>query len=152
MNRSQSLSRVPPDSAEGPLLVVAALIAFEEQILACQRRRDDAFGLKWEFPGGKVRPGEPLRDALARELLEELGADEAAIGDEIYRTRHRYSKLARQIELIFFSAKLAKPQSIQNLVFEQMRWVTPAELRSLNFLPADRELVELLASGKLKIS
>jgi mutator protein MutT len=129
---------------------VAALIAFEEQILVCQRRKDDAFGLKWEFPGGKVRPSESPKDALARELSEELGA-EATVGAEVYRTRHRYSQLAREINLIFFVAKLAEPRAIRNLVFEQMRWVAPEGLRSLDFLPADRELVEFLASGKMKL-
>jgi 8-oxo-dGTP diphosphatase len=150
MNASQRRSLANQRLRDKPLLVVAALIAFENQILVCQRRKDDAFGLKWEFPGGKVRPGEPPRDALARELKEELGAV-ASIGAEAYRTRHRYSQLAREINLIFFPATLAEPRAIQNLVFEQMQWLAPEKLGSLDFLPADRELVELLSSGKMKI-
>jgi 8-oxo-dGTP diphosphatase len=125
------------------LVVVAALIESEGKILACQRRKNDAFGLKWEFPGGKVQQDESPAQALARELKEELGVD-AAIGEEIFRTRHRYAELAREIELIFFAAR-AEKNEMRNLAFEQMRWVTPGELAGLDFLPADREFVAMLA-------
>jgi 8-oxo-dGTP diphosphatase len=131
------------------LLVVAALIASHGKILACQRHRDDAFGLKWEFPGGKVRPAETPEAALARELPEELGVT-AEIGEEVYRTRHRYAKMAREIELIFFRAS-AEASAVRNVVFEEIRWVAPAGLPSLDFLPADRELIRLLSTGKLGI-
>jgi hypothetical protein len=59
--------------------------------------------------------------------------------------------MAREIELIFFTAR-AESSGVQNRVFEQIRWVAPANLPSLDFLPADRELIRLLSSGKLKIS
>ena len=133
----------PGPRARERLLVVAALIESDGKILACQRRKDDAFGLKWEFPGGKVQRGENPAEALARELKEELDVD-AAIGEEIYRTRHRYAELAREIELIFFGARTER-NDIRNLAFEQMRWVTPGELAGLDFLPADREFVATLA-------
>jgi 8-oxo-dGTP diphosphatase len=135
-------SRPGPRSRER-LVVVAALIESDGKILACQRRKNDAFGLKWEFPGGKMQREENPADALARELKEELGV-EAAIGDEIYRTRHRYAELAREIELIFFGARADKGK-MRNLAFEQMRWVTLGELAGLDFLPADREFVAMLA-------
>ncbi|MFZ0637522.1 MAG: (deoxy)nucleoside triphosphate pyrophosphohydrolase [Candidatus Acidiferrales bacterium] len=150
------MTHVPENSArrdrrnEPPLVVVAALIQSNERILACQRRKDDAFGLKWEFPGGKVRPNESPAKALERELREELGI-EAQIGEEVYRTRHRYAEMLREIELIFFRA-IANSSAMQNLAFEEMRWVGPAELPSLDFLPADREFIALLADGKLAIS
>jgi mutator protein MutT len=131
------------------LTVVAALIENEGRLLVCQRRGSDPFGLKWEFPGGKVRRKEEPGAALARELQEELGAD-SAIGREIFRTRHRYAELGREIELIFFSAKL-DPATIQNLAFEQMLWAEPAALAALDFLPADRELVTKLATGELRL-
>ncbi len=137
-------------SSEKPILVVAALIASEGRILACQRHRTDAFGLKWEFPGGKVRAHEKPQEALVRELEEELGVA-AEVGEEVHRTRHRYAEMAREIELIFFIAH-ADGSSAQNRVFEQIRWVAPENLASLDFLPADRELIHLLSSGKLKIS
>ncbi len=136
-------AQTPPSRSTEPLVVVAALIESRGRILACQRRKNDAFGLKWEFPGGKVQPGEQPAQALARELKEELGV-EAAIGEELYRTRHRYKEMSREIELIFFAAH-ADEKDTRNLAFEQMRWVRPEDLAELDFLHADREFVAKLA-------
>src|SRR2546423_11507722 len=69
--------------------VVAALILKGDKILACQRTRHQVMPLKWEFPGGKIEEGEQPRDALRRELEEELGI-EAVIGDEVARMVHQY--------------------------------------------------------------
>lgn len=130
-------------------LVVAALIEEEGRLLVGQRRRSDTFGLKWEFPGGKVRPEETPEQGLKRELREELGVD-SAIGAEVYRTRHRYRELSHELLLIFFAARLqAKPL---NLAFEQVRWVERDRLPTLEFLPADQELVTRLAAGDIAIS
>ncbi len=136
-------SRPAPHASER-LIVVAALIESDGLILACQRRKNDAFGLKWEFPGGKARENEKPAEALARELKEELGVD-ATIGEEIFRTRHRYAELAREIELIFFTASASKSE-MRNQAFEQMRWVKAEELAALDFLPADQEFIAKLAS------
>jgi 8-oxo-dGTP diphosphatase len=126
-------------------VVVAALIEREGSLLVGQRRRGDKFALKWEFPGGKVRPEESPEQALARELREELGVG-ATIGAEVFRTRHRYSALSHELLLIFFSARIdAEPE---NLAFEQVCWVERARLESYDFLPADRELVARLAAGE----
>lgn len=132
------------------LKVVAALIEDDGRLLVCQRRKDDSFALQWEFPGGKIRSGETPPAALSRELKEELGVA-AKIGQELYRTRHRYQEMTQELELIFFAARV-DPVAIQNLAFEQMRWVTPAELPEMNFLPADRELITKLASGELHLT
>jgi 8-oxo-dGTP diphosphatase len=125
------------------MLVVAALIEADGKLLVCQRRRTDSFGLMWEFPGGKLEPGETPAQALARELQEELGV-EAQIGPEIFRTRHQYSELGEAIDLIFFSATVA-PADIRNQAFETMEWRQPQTLHELNFLPADREFVAMLS-------
>jgi 8-oxo-dGTP diphosphatase len=125
------------------MLVVAALIEADGKLLVCQRRRTDSFGLMWEFPGGKLEPGETPAQALARELQEELGV-EAQIGPEIFRTRHQYSELGEAIDLIFFSATVT-PADIRNQAFETMEWRQPQTLHELNFLPADREFVAKLA-------
>ncbi len=127
--------------------VVAALIEHEGKVLVCQRRRGSAFELLWEFPGGKRRPDETLEAALARELEEELGVT-ARIGREIYRTQHRYAEMSEPIELIFFAAS-APPAQIRNLIFERIEWREPHSLPALNFLPADRELIEKLALGEI---
>lgn len=134
------------------LTVVAALIQQDGRWLVCQRRTGDAFPLKWEFPGGKVRAGETPPAALARELLEELGVS-ATIGRELYRTRHRYPELAEELELIFFETRLGAAP-VRNLAFEQILWAAPSALPALDFLPADSELVARLgglAAGRLRL-
>ena len=137
-----------PRSDEVPLFtVVAAIIQRGGRVLICQRRKDDTFGMKWEFPGGKVKEGESPAAALARELEEELGV-RAHIGAEIGRTRHKYSEHARPIELLFFTAELGSA-IIQNLAFERIVWEEPGRLPSYDFLEADRGIVERLAKGEL---
>lgn len=128
------------------MVVVAAVILRDGRILVCQRSRKDTFPLKWEFPGGKVRAGEEPKNALVRELREELGVS-ARIGEEIFRTRHKYSQMRDDVELIVYQAHLAS-SALENLVFETIEWVEPAALRSRDFLEADLELVERLASEK----
>jgi 8-oxo-dGTP diphosphatase len=131
------------------ITVVAALIYSDGKLLVCQRRSGTSFAMMWEFPGGKVKYGETLERALARELEEELGTS-AAIGPEVYRTQHRYVELSDPIELIFFRAHI-DPRSVSNLVFEKIDWRTPSSLPELYFLPADTELIDKLASGALSI-
>jgi 8-oxo-dGTP diphosphatase len=114
--------------------VVAAIIEFDNRVLICQRHEEDRYGLKWEFPGGKVEIGETLQGALARELREEVGA-ECVIGEEVYRTRFRYPEMRDELELVFLSA-FANPQSVRNVVFQQIRWAKYSELPGMDFLPA----------------
>jgi len=132
------------------LTVVAALIIRDSKLLVCQRRRDDTHGLQWEFPGGKVEPGESLAQALTRELQEELGID-ATIGKEIYRTRHRYVESQRELALIFFQAEIDGSANPQNLVFERFEWADIPAVPQYDFLQADKELIALLASGSIRL-
>jgi mutator protein MutT len=129
--------------------VVAALIESDGRLLVCQRRRGDRFALLWEFPGGKVEPGEELAQALARELSEELGVV-APVGPEVYRTVFKYREMQSTSEIIFFAAA-ARPEEVQNLAFEKIEWRAPQSLGELDFLPADRDLVGQLSSGSLRI-
>jgi 8-oxo-dGTP diphosphatase len=140
----------PRKSRKPELTVVAALILRDSKILVCQRRRDDTHSLQWEFPGGKVEPGEAPKEALARELREELGV-EATIGRELFRTRHRYREVQRELELIFFQAAIARSAVLQNLVFEGFEWADPSALPQYNFLQADEEFVALLASHAIPL-
>jgi len=130
--------------------VVAALIQSDGKILVCQRKRGTRFGMLWEFPGGKVKTGETHQDALARELNEELGTL-ATVGPELYRTSYRYAELSDSLELIFFRATL-DPKKVRNLDFEQIEWRVLSSLAKLKFLPADKELIEMLATGRLHIA
>jgi 8-oxo-dGTP diphosphatase len=126
--------------------VVAALVFQDEKILVCQRTRHQTMPLKWEFPGGKIEPGEQPRDALHRELDEELGID-ATIGDEVARIRHEY-KNGAAVELRFFAVREYKGE-IENRIFKDMRWASRSELPSFDFLEADLGLVQNLVEGKV---
>jgi 8-oxo-dGTP diphosphatase len=126
--------------------VVAALIFRNEKILVCQRTRHQSMPLKWEFPGGKIEPGEQPRDALRRELEEELGID-ATIGDEVARIRHEYRSGAA-VELRFYTVREYKGE-MENKIFKDMRWATRSELPSFDFLEADLGLVQNLVEGKI---
>src|SRR5579864_3776722 len=126
--------------------VVAALIVKEGKLLVCQRTRHQTMPLKWEFPGGKIEEGEQPRDALRRELEEELGID-ATIGDEIARIKHEY-KGGSSVELRFYLVQEFR-REIENRIFRDMQWAQPKDLPSFDFLEADLTLVADLASGKL---
>jgi mutator protein MutT len=125
--------------------VVAALICRDGHLLACQRHESAAFPLKWEFPGGKLEAAESDSEALRRELKEELGID-AREFSQVYQNEHVYADGLR-VCLRFF--KVAKYEGqITNHVFQQVRWVQPAELANMDFLDGDRLLVaKLVASG-----
>jgi 8-oxo-dGTP diphosphatase len=127
--------------------VVAALIFRDEKILVCQRTRHQTMPLKWEFPGGKIEPGEQPRDALRRELDEELGID-ATIGEEVARIRHDY-KNGAAVELRFYAVREYKGD-IENRIFKDMQWAKRSELPSFDFLEADLGLVRNLVEGKVE--
>ncbi len=126
--------------------VVAGLIFKDGKFLVCQRTRHQTMPLKWEFPGGKIEEGEQPRDALRRELDEELGID-AKIGDEIRRIQHQYPN-GGSVELRFFLVQDYSGE-LENRIFREICWALPSELPRFDFLDADLELVKDLAEGKL---
>jgi 8-oxo-dGTP diphosphatase len=126
--------------------VVAALIFKNDQILVCQRTRHQTMPLKWEFPGGKIEEGEQPRDALRRELNEELGID-ATIGNEMAHIRHEYNNRSA-VELRFYAVRDYEGE-IENRIFKDLRWAKASELPSFDFLEADLQLVKDLAEGKI---
>jgi 8-oxo-dGTP diphosphatase len=126
--------------------VVAALIQKNGKLLVCQRTRHQTMPLKWEFPGGKIENGEQPRDALRRELEEELGIL-AIVGDEVARLRHEYPNRA-VVELRFFAVREYR-RELENRIFRDMQWATPKDLPKYDFLEADLTLVRDLAAGKL---
>lgn len=128
-----------------PILVVAGIIRKDDHVLICQRHRSDAYGLQWEFPGGKVKAGEDLPTALKRELEEEL-AIQAEVGQEVFRLRHRYPD--RYVEVVFF-AIVSYDGEVCNRVFEAIQWAPRAKLPEYNFLEADRGLVQRISKGEL---
>jgi 8-oxo-dGTP diphosphatase len=125
--------------------VVAALIERDGQVLICQRKTG-RHAHKWEFPGGKIEPGESPQQALARELREEL-AIEARIGEELYRTEFRYGQGPR-IRLKFFRVREFAGEPV-NLQFERIEWAARDALPGYNFLEGDVEFVRSLAAHRL---
>jgi 8-oxo-dGTP diphosphatase len=128
-----------------PILVTAGIIRSDDRVLICQRHHSDAYGLQWEFPGGKVEEGEELKTSLRRELAEEL-AIQAEIGPEVFRLRHLYPD--RFVEVVFF--EIARYQGeVRNQVFEAVEWAPRSRLVEYNFLEADRELVRCICKGEI---
>jgi 8-oxo-dGTP diphosphatase len=121
--------------------IVAGLICQGRHLLACQRRANAAFPLKWEFPGGKIENAESHSEALRRELKEELGID-AREFSQVYQNEHVYTDQLR-VCLRFFKVSKYDGQ-ITNFVFQQIRWVQPSELAGMDFLDGDRPLIAKL--------
>ena len=129
-----------------PPIVVAAVVEREGMILIGQRKQGDRHGLKWEFPGGKVEELESPRDALVRELREELGI-EAVIDLEIVRYEHQYPKRPKFL-LIFYRVREFQGEPA-NLAFQTIVWERPEKLRQYDFLDGDIDFIRRLARGEL---
>jgi 8-oxo-dGTP diphosphatase len=128
-------------------IVVAGILQREGKLLIGQRMASDRHALKWEFPGGKVEPGESPREALARELREELGI-EAVVGQEVARYEHTINGRGPLILLFHRVEDFAgEPRSE---AFEQIRWESPAELPGYDFLDGDLDFVRRLARGRVR--
>jgi 8-oxo-dGTP diphosphatase len=123
--------------------VVAAVIERDGQILIGQRKPRGRHGLKWEFPGGKVEPGEAPRAALVRELREELGI-EARIGEEIEQYDFLYVTGAITRLMFFRVTEFAGEP--ENLDFAQIAWSPREHLPRYDFLEGDLDFVRRLAS------
>jgi 8-oxo-dGTP diphosphatase len=118
--------------------VVAAVIERNDFVLIAQRKRSGQHALKWEFPGGKVEPGETPQGALIRELSEELGIS-IQVNGEIERYEYQYPGRT-PILLIFYRVTEFSGEP-RNLDFEQILWVSRAHLRDYDFLEGDAEFL-----------
>lgn len=124
------------------LEVVAAVIVRDGKILIGQRKRGGRHPLKWEFPGGKVEPGEDPRAALQRELREELDV-EAVIGEEMDAYEVLYGE-GPGILLRFYRVTQLQGEP-RNLDFEQILWERPERLSGYDFLEGDISFVAKVA-------
>lgn len=127
-------------------IVVAGVLEQNGRVLIGQRKAGDRHGLKWEFPGGKVESREDPKQALRRELQEELGLD-CDIGRELARYEHRRGGRPPLL-LIFLSVERFRGEP-QPLAFEEIRWEDPRDLHKFDLLDGDRDFVRRLARNAL---
>jgi 8-oxo-dGTP diphosphatase len=121
------------------------------RVLACQRSEHARYALKWEFPGGKLEPGENPQETLRRELREELGI-EATVFEEFHRQEWTYpesvvgSNHDGAFRVYYFLVPAFKGDPV-NRVFRQIRWVTPEELLAMDILEGNRDAVHRLRTA-----
>ena len=121
--------------------VVAAVIRNDDRIFATQRGYGE-FKDGWEFPGGKVEPGETSEDALIREIREELGVD-IHVGDLIDTVEYDYPAFHLSMKCYWAEIVSGKPELLEH---EAARWLRMDELYSVGWLPADLGLLEKIES------
>ena len=120
------------------LTVVAAVIEREGRVMLCQRRPGAHNALKWEFPGGKIEPGESPEEAMARELREELGIEVGVgrIRDAVY---HRYAD--REVLVLFYGCRVRSGEP-RTLDCNAIAWVLPEQLSEYDFAGADQVYIQ----------
>ena len=122
------------------LVVAGLIVGGDGRVLISQRRADQMLPLQWEFPGGKVEPGEPPVAALARELAEELGVtvEVGRIWDVLF---HAYPEF--DLVMLVYACRIVAgaPRAVE---VADIAWVPPAALPTWDILPADRPLVDRL--------
>ena len=123
-------------------LVVAALVREDGRILVSRRRADQAMPNLWEFPGGKVEPGEHPEAALVREVREELDCGIAVDGihEVVF---HAYPEFDLYMLVYASTITNGRPRAVE---VAEIAWVAPAKLPELDLLPADYPLARKLAA------
>lgn len=121
------------------IVVTAAVVERDGLFLVTRRQTGVHLEGYWEFPGGKCHPEESLAASLERELREELDVA-ARIGEEVFTTTHAYPE--RRVELHFFRCELLGEPRPQ--IGQEICWVRRDELATLQFPPADAELIRIL--------
>jgi 8-oxo-dGTP diphosphatase len=122
--------------------VTAAVIRKGDRVFATARGYGDYKG-GWEFPGGKIEPGETPREALAREIREELDTD-ILVGDFIETIEYDYPSFHLSMDCFWCSIRSG---SLTLREAEAARWLTADSLDSVNWLPADRSLIGKIRQG-----
>ena len=126
------------------ILVVCAVIYNKNRIFCCQRGPNKSLALKWEFPGGKVDQGETNEEALKREIEEELGCTIEVI-NFLTNPIHEYDDFI--LNMYAYKCKLidSKPVLTEHVDY---RWITPKEMKQLDFAEGDIPVVDYLVNQK----
>ncbi|MCT1591121.1 (deoxy)nucleoside triphosphate pyrophosphohydrolase [Kocuria palustris] len=118
--------------------VVGAVLVDGQTVLAARRSEQMSLPGMWEFPGGKIEPGETPEEALARELVEELQCT-AEIGEHVETTVYEYERITVSLATYYCTLREGTPRLTEH---SEIRWVPAVELRELNWAPADIPAVE----------
>ena len=121
---------------EGVLEVVCAVVIREGAVLLCRRAAGMHLAGHWEFPGGKVEPGEDDRVALQREIQEELGC-EVEVGASLPVVEHRYDELSIRLRPFRCVVEIGVPRALEH---EEVAWFDPEAIRDLELAAADRRV------------
>lgn len=122
------------------LVVAAALYDARGRVLIARRPQGKHQAGRWEFPGGKVAPGESEATALVRELHEELGIDVTA-SRPFMRLEHTYPDRSVELSMWIVERFAGTPRGLED---QELRWIAPADLAHADLLEADRPFVEAL--------
>lgn len=126
--------------------VTAAIFYENGKYLICQRAKDDELPLLWEFPGGKLEEGETLEQCIVRECEEELAVTIKVVG-EFGKTSYAHAN--RILAFTFYHVERIAG-IFTTLVHEQIKWVSPEQLKDYPFSPADVEIVEQIVNRHLR--
>jgi 8-oxo-dGTP diphosphatase len=133
---------IPCRMTSTPVRVLAAVIVHDGRWLLCRRPAHKRHGGCWEFPGGKLEPGEALAEAAARELMEELGVHVTAVGDVAYHRADAGSPFLIEFTPVTIAGE---PQPLEH---SELRWVRPREALDLPLAPADADFVCHVLEGE----
>ncbi|MBI4536300.1 MAG: NUDIX domain-containing protein [Ignavibacteriae bacterium] len=128
--------------------VAVGIIMKDGQVLACQRKGTARYPLKWEFPGGKLESNESAESALIRELCEELSI-EPIVEKEFHRQEWTYAEGTDMsvndgaFKVFYFLIRSFQGKPVNN-AFEQIRWVTPTTMQTMDILEGNRAAIDLL--------
>ncbi len=125
-----------------PILVTAGVLIRNGRVLVARRKAGSHLAGFWEFPGGKLEPGESPEECLARELREELGVS-VRVGRILEAIYHRYPE--KSVLLLFYACELTDGEP-RALDVAEVAWVRKAELLDLDWVPADVAFIEKLKS------
>jgi len=131
-----------PMDGRDPILVTAGVVIRDRRVLVARRKAGSHLAGLWEFPGGKLEPGESPEECLARELREELGVS-VRVGRILETIYHRYPE--KNVLLLFYACELldGEPRALD---VAEVAWVPRAELPDLDWVPADVTFATRLSS------